>query len=83
MIPANFDYYAPKTVAEAIGLLTQHGEDCKVLAGGHSLLPAMKLRLTQIPVIIDIGRISDLSYIEIDGGTIRIGAMTTHGAIAV
>ncbi len=82
MIPANFDYYAPKTVAEAIGLLTQHGEDCKVLAGGHSLLPAMKLRLTQIPVVIDIGKISALDYIKIDGGTIRIGAMTTHGAIA-
>ena len=81
MIPANFDYYAPKTVAEAIGLLTQHGDDCKVLAGGHSLLPAMKLRLTQIPVVVDIGRISDLSYIKVDGGTICIGAMTTHGAI--
>lgn len=82
MIPANFDYHVPATVAEAIGLLAQHGEDCKVLAGGHSLIPAMKLRLTQIPVIVDIGRISDLSYIKVDGGTIRIGAMTTHGAIA-
>ena len=73
MIPANFDYHVPATVAEAIGLLAQHGEDCKVLAGGHSLIPAMKLRLTQIPVIVDIGRISDLSYIKVDGGTIRIG----------
>lgn len=82
MIPANFDYYAPKTLEEAIGVLAQHGEDCKVLAGGHSLLPAMKLRLTQIPVIVDIGRISDLNYIKVDGGTIRIGAMTTHGAVA-
>ena len=82
MIPVNFDYHAPKTIDEAIGLLAQHGEDGKVLAGGHSLLPAMKLRLTQIPVVIDIGKISDLSYINVDGGTIRIGAMTTHGAIA-
>lgn len=82
MIPANFDYHVPATVAEAVGLLAQHGEDCKVLAGGHSLIPAMKLRLTQIPVIVDIGRISDLNYIKVDGGTIRIGAMTTHGAIA-
>ena len=82
MIPANFDYHAPKTIADAIGLLAQHGEDCKVLAGGHSLIPAMKLRLTQIPVIVDIGKIADLSYIKMDGGTIRIGAMTTHGAIA-
>lgn len=82
MIPANFDYHTPKTVAEAIGLLAEHGEDCKVLAGGHSLIPAMKLRLTQIPVLVDIGRISDLSHIKVDGSTIRIGAMTTHGAIA-
>ena len=82
MIPANFEYFAPKTMMEAVNLLAQHGEDCKVLAGGHSLLPAMKLRLTQIPVVIDIGKLSDLNYIKIDGGTIRIGAMTTHGAIA-
>lgn len=82
MIPANFDYHVPSTVAEAIGLLAQHGDDCKVLAGGHSLIPAMKLRLTQIPVVVDIGRISALSYITVDGGTIRLGAMTTHGAIA-
>ncbi len=82
MIPSNFEYFAPTTVNDAVNLLAQHGEDCKVLAGGHSLLPAMKLRLTQIPIVIDIGRISDLSYIKIDGGMIRIGAMTTHGAIA-
>ena len=82
MIPTNFEYFAPTTIADAVQLLAQHGDDCKVLAGGHSLLPAMKLRLTQIPVIIDIGKITDLSYITIDGGTIRIGAMTTHGAVA-
>ncbi len=82
MIPSNFEYFAPATINDAVNLLAQHGDDCKVLAGGHSLLPAMKLRLTQIPVVIDIGRISSLSYIKIDGGTIRIGAMTTHGAIA-
>ncbi len=82
MIPSNFEYFAPVTISDAVTLLAQHGDDCKVLAGGHSLLPAMKLRLTQIPVVIDIGRISDLSYIKLDGDTIRIGAMTTHGAIA-
>jgi aerobic carbon-monoxide dehydrogenase medium subunit len=82
MIPNNFEYFAPATVADAVRLLTQHGEDCKILAGGHSLLPAMKLRLTQIPVVIDIGKIADLNYIKIDSNTIRIGAMTTHGAIA-
>lgn len=82
MIPANFEYFAPRTIDEAISLLAQHGDESKILAGGHSLIPAMKLRLTQIPVIVDIGKISDLSYIKMDGGTIRIGAMTTHGAIA-
>jgi aerobic carbon-monoxide dehydrogenase medium subunit len=82
MIPANFEYFAPKTIDEAVGLLAQHGDESKVLAGGHSLLPAMKLRLTQIPVLIDIGKISDLNYIKVDGDTIRLGAMTTHGALA-
>jgi carbon-monoxide dehydrogenase medium subunit len=82
MIPTNFEYFAPTTISDAVQLLAQHGDDCKVLAGGHSLLPAMKLRLTQIPVLVDIGKIADLSYINVDGGTIRIGAMTTHGAVA-
>lgn len=82
MIPTNFEYFAPTTTAEVLQLLAQHGDDCKVLAGGHSLIPAMKLRLTQIPVLVDIGKIADLSYIKVDGGTIRIGARTTHGAIA-
>lgn len=82
MIPANFEYFAPTTIADAVQLLAQHGDDCKVLAGGHSLIPAMKLRLTQIPVLVDIGKIADLSYINVDSDTIRIGAMTTHGAIA-
>lgn len=78
MIPAQFDYLAPKTIDEAVGLLAQHSDDAKVLAGGHSLIPAMKLRLAMPQVLIDIGRIKDLSYIREDGGQIRIGAMTTH-----
>lgn len=82
MIPANFEYFAPKTVAEALQLLAQHGDDCKVLAGGHSLIPVLKLRLAQPVAVVDIGRISELNYIKVDGGTIRIGALTTHGAIA-
>ncbi|MCS6938950.1 MAG: FAD binding domain-containing protein, partial [Roseiflexus sp.] len=57
MIPAPFQYYAAKTVNEAIGLLQQHGEDAKLLAGGHSLLPALKLRLAQPAVLIDISRV--------------------------
>jgi carbon-monoxide dehydrogenase medium subunit len=78
MIPASFDYIAAKSLEEAVTLLAKHKDDAKVLAGGHSLLPAMKLRLMQPKVLIDIGRIKDLSYIREEGGQIRIGAMTTH-----
>lgn len=78
MIPAQFDYIAPKTLDEALSLLAQHSDDAKILAGGHSLIPAMKLRLSQPQVLIDLGRINDLAYIREDGNQIRIGAMTTH-----
>lgn len=78
MIPAQFDYLAPKTIDEAIGLLAQHPNEAKILAGGHSLIPAMKLRLAMPQVLVDIGRINDLAYIREEGGQIRIGAMTTH-----
>ncbi len=78
MIPAQFDYLTPKTIDEAIGLLAQHVDEAKILAGGHSLIPAMKLRLAMPQVLIDIGRIKELSYIREEGGQIRIGAMTTH-----
>ena len=78
MIPAQFDYVAPSTLDEALSLLAQHQDDAKLLAGGHSLLPAMKLRLAMPQMLIDIGRIKDLSYIREEDGQIRIGAMTTH-----
>ena len=78
MIPANFDYIAAKSLDEALSLMAKHKDDAKILAGGHSLLPAMKLRLMQPKVLIDLGRIRDLSYIKEDAGQIRIGAMTTH-----
>src|SRR5258708_7807627 len=78
MIPAAFDYVRPATLDEALGLLAQHGEDAKVLAGGHSLIPAMKLRLSQPKVVVDIGRIGDLRSIEVRDGKIAIGALTTH-----
>ena len=78
MIPASFDYIAAKSLDEAISLLGKHKDDAKILAGGHSLLPAMKLRLMQPKVLIDLGRIKDLSYIKEEAGQIRIGAMTTH-----
>ncbi len=78
MIPAQFDYLAPKTIDEAVGLFAQHPDEAKILAGGHSLIPAMKLRLAMPQVLIDISRIKDLAYIREEGGQIRIGAMTTH-----
>jgi carbon-monoxide dehydrogenase medium subunit len=78
MIPAQFDYLAPKTLDEAVALLAQHPDDAKILAGGHSLIPAMKLRLAQPQALIDIGGIKDLSYVREEGGQIRIGATTTH-----
>jgi carbon-monoxide dehydrogenase medium subunit len=78
MIPASFDYIAAKSLDEALTLLAKHKDDAKLLAGGHSLLPAMKLRLAQPKVLIDIGRIKDLAYIREEGGQIKIGATTTH-----
>jgi len=78
MIPAQFDYVAPQTLDEAISLLAKNPDEAKILAGGHSLIPAMKLRLAMPQMLIDLGRIKDLSYIREDGGRILIGAMTTH-----
>jgi aerobic carbon-monoxide dehydrogenase medium subunit len=82
MYPANFDYVRPSSLDEAVALLARHGDGAKVLAGGHSLIPAMKLRLAQPRVIVDIGRIANLSYIRETGGRIAIGPMTTHEEIA-
>jgi len=78
MIPAAFDYLRPATLDEAIALLELHGAEAKVLAGGHSLVPVMKLRLAQPKTVIDISRVADLSYIREQGDKIAIGAMTTH-----
>src|SRR5215813_2887272 len=77
MIPAQFDYARANTLDEALNLLAQN-EDAKVLAGGHSLIPGMKLRLAMPSMLVDIARIKDLTYISDEGGQIRIGAMTTH-----
>lgn len=76
MIPGAFDYFAPRTLPEAIALLQQHGEDAKILAGGHSLIPLMKLRLATPAYLIDINRIAGLAYIKEEGGYLRIGALT-------
>jgi aerobic carbon-monoxide dehydrogenase medium subunit len=78
MIPAEFAYYAPASLDEALALLGQYGDDAKLLAGGHSLLPALKLRLTSIGHLIDLGRISNLAYIREDKGSLCLGARTTH-----
>ena len=78
MIPNSFDYVTAKSLDEALSLLGKHKDDAKLLAGGHSLIPAMKLRLAQPQVLIDISRIKELSYINQEGGGIRIGATTTH-----
>jgi carbon-monoxide dehydrogenase medium subunit len=78
MFPAEFDYEAPSTVAEAVALLQSSGGDAKILAGGHSLLPLLKMRLSQTPLLVDIGRIPGLAGIQEEKGTIRIGALTTH-----
>ncbi len=78
MIPAPFDYVRAESAEEAISLVGQHGDEAKFIAGGHSLLPMMKLRLAQPSVLIDIGRLTDLSYIRDEGGHVAIGAMTRH-----
>jgi aerobic carbon-monoxide dehydrogenase medium subunit len=80
MIAANFDYESPRTLSEALSLLSSR-EDAKILAGGHSLLPAMKLRLAQPVLLVDIGRIGGLSYIREVGDEVVIGAMTTHATV--
>lgn len=76
MIPASFDYFRPSTISEAISLLQKHGTDAKILSGGQSLIPMMKLRLASPPVIIDINRIDGLSYVRESDGFLCIGALT-------
>ena len=82
MIPAKFAYERAGSVDEALTLLAQHGDEAKILAGGHSLIPAMKLRLNQPGVLIDIGRIEELRYIKDAGDHIAIGAGATHDDLA-
>ncbi|MBI1942014.1 MAG: FAD binding domain-containing protein, partial [Acidobacteria bacterium] len=78
MIPQSFEYHAPQTLSEATRLAAQFGGDGKILAGGHSLIPLMKLRLASPKHLIDIGRIVELGAIREEGDKIRIGAMATH-----
>ena len=81
MIPAPFDYVRAGSVEEAVAALTEHGDDAKLLAGGHSLLPLMKLRLAVPSVLVDIGRIPSLSYVRVDGDEVALGAGTRHAEL--
>src|SRR5258706_16404871 len=81
MIPAAFDYHRPGTLDEAVKLLSSHGDAAKVLSGGMSLLPALKLRLGEYAHLVDIGRIPGLDYIKEDSGFVRIGAMTRQATL--
>ena len=81
MIPAAFDYHRPGSLDEAVALLQRHGDQAKVLSGGMSLLPMLKLRLSAFEHLVDIGGIPGLEYIKEDGGTLRIGAMTRQATL--
>ncbi len=78
MIPAAFDYTRADSADGALAALAEHGDEAKLLAGGHSLLPLMKLRLASPEVLVDVGRLRDLAYVREEGGTVRIGALTRH-----
>lgn len=83
MIPSKFDYVRAASVDEAIGVLASNPDDAKLLAGGHSLLPLMKLRLATPSLLIDVGRLRDLSYVRADGDHIAIGALSRHRDLEV
>src|SRR5690242_6145035 len=82
MYPAPFEYHRAGSIQEAISLLGELGDDAKLLAGGHSLLPLLKLRFAQPAHLVDLRRVAGLSGVRRDGNTLVIGAMTTHGAVA-
>ena len=81
MIPAQFDYLAPTTVEEALAALAEHGDEAKIIAGGQSLLPVLRMRLNAPEVVVDLGRIEALHGVRDDGDAIVIGAMTTHAEV--
>jgi carbon-monoxide dehydrogenase medium subunit len=82
VIPAPFDYVRATSADEATAALAEHGDEAKLLAGGHSLLPLMKLRLAAPSVLVDVGRLDDLRGVRQDGGEVVIGALTTHHDVA-
>ncbi len=81
MIPGPFNYLAPNSLDEALALLAEHGENAKILAGGHSLIPAMRFRLASPEILIDINRIPDLEYLREEDGHLAIGALTRETAL--
>src|SRR5271169_7126278 len=81
MIPPSFDYLQPKTIPEAIALLQQYGDDAKILSGGQSLIPMMKLRLARPAYLIDINRIAGLSYVKEEDGHLKIGGLTREAEL--
>jgi len=81
VIPGSFSYHAPTTVEDAVGLLAELGDEARPLAGGHSLLPMMKLRLAPLEHLVDLRKIADLKGIREEGGTLVIGAMTTQAEV--
>ena len=82
MIPAQFDYVAPATLEEALAALSEHGDDAKIMAGGQSLLPVLRMRLNAPEMVIDLGKIESLRGVRDDGDAIVIGAMTPHSVVA-
>jgi len=82
MIPVQFDYLAPATIEEALAALSQHGDDAKIMAGGQSLLPVLRMRLNAPEMVIDLGKIDSLRGVRDDGDAIVIGAMTQHSVVA-
>jgi carbon-monoxide dehydrogenase medium subunit len=78
MIPSEFEYHRPGSIAAALAVLEEHGDDARVMAGGHSLIPMMKLRMADVPHLIDLQSIDELKGISVAGGTVTIGAMTTQ-----
>src|SRR5215510_10200568 len=81
MIPPSFDYHAPRSIPDAVGLLGRLGDEAKVLSGGQSLLPMMKLRFAQPAHVVDIGRIPGLDYIREEGGVLKIGALAREASL--
>jgi len=81
MIPAAFDYEAAESAEQAIELLIQHGDDARILAGGHSLIPLLRFRLANPAMLVDVGRVDDLRYIRRDNGHVAIGALTRHSEL--